>query len=144
MAEQHIGQLLGEVIRCMEADLQGYLRDAGHADVRPSHFAFFRHMRPEGLRLTELAERAHVTKQSVGELVTYLEARGNLERLPDARDGRVRIIRLTAQGEQSRTAAFQAIREIEATCARGVGARRVDELRRTLARIAEFGPESDR
>lgn len=139
MAEQpHIGQLLGEVVRSMEAELQRHLREAGHADVRPSHFAVFRHMRPEGLRLTELAERAQMTKQSVGELVTYLESRGYLERQPDPSDGRVRIIKLTARGEGSRVAAFAAFGKIEAAWAQGVGSRRIADLRRTLARITEL------
>jgi len=134
----HIGQLLGEVVRAMEADLQRHLREAGHADVRPSHFAVFRHMRPEGLPLTELAERAQLTKQSVGELVTYLEGRGYLEREPDPNDGRVRIIKLTARGEGSRAGAYEAFAKIEAAWAERVGPRRIADLRTTLARIAEL------
>lgn len=139
MAEQrHIGQLLGEVVRSMEADLHRHLSEAGHAHIRPSHFAVFRHMRPEGLRLTELAERAQMTKQSVGELVTYLESRGYLERAPDPSDGRVRIIKLTPQGEESRVAALEAFGKIEAAWAQGVGSRRMADMRTTLARITEL------
>lgn len=136
----HIGLLLGEVVRSMEADLQRHLLEAGHADVRPSHFAVFRHMRPGGLPLTELADRAQLTKQSVGELVTYLESRGYLRRDPDPRDGRVRIIKLTARGERSRVAAFEAFATIEAAWAERVGSRRVADLRTTLALIAELDP----
>ncbi len=140
MTEPHIGQLLGAVVRVMEAELHRHLRAAGYADVRPSHFAVFRYLRPEGSRLTELAERAQMTKQSAGELVSYLEDRGYLERLPDPRDGRVRIIKLTAQGEGSRAAAAEAFRQIQTGWAHGVGARRVAELRTTLAEIAALTP----
>ena len=48
------------------------------------------------VRLTDLAARAQMTKQSAGELVSYLEARGYLERVPDPSDGRVRINALTS------------------------------------------------
>jgi hypothetical protein len=56
---------------------------AGFEDVRPAHYAVLRHLRPEGSRVTELAEEARMTKQSMGELVVYLERRGYVERLPD-------------------------------------------------------------
>lgn len=138
MAQPHIGHLLGTVVAAMEADLRRHLSVAGYADIRPSHFAVFRHLRPEGSRLTELAELAQMTKQSVGELVSYLENRGYLERLPHPSDGRVRIIKLTARGEGSRAAASQAFREIEAAWADGVGTERVAELRATLADIADL------
>lgn len=42
--------------------------------------------------MAELAEEARMTKQSMGELVAYLERRGYVERLPDPRDGRARIV----------------------------------------------------
>lgn len=140
MTEPHVGQLLGAVVRVMEAELHRRMRAAGYADVRPSHFAVFRHLPPAGSRLTELAERAQMTKQSAGELVSYLEDRGYLERLPDPLDGRVRIIKLTAQGERSRAAASEAFRQIQAGWAREVGARRVAELRETLAEIVARTP----
>lgn len=140
MAEPHIAKLLGAVVRVMEAELNRRLSAAGYADVRPSHYAVFRHLTPEGTRLTELAERAQMTRQSAGELVSYLEGRGYLERLPDPSDGRVKIIKLTARGEGSRAAAFEAFRAIEATWAERVGENRVAELRSTLSAIAAHEP----
>jgi len=141
MAEPHIGELLGDVVRAMEAMLAGRLRQAGYGDVRPAHFAVFRHLEPAGSRLTELAERAQTTKQSAGELVSYLEGRGYLERVPDAGDGRVRIIKLTARGRESRAAAFAAFRQIEATWSAGVGTKRMGQFRMTLAKIAALDAE---
>jgi len=138
--DPHVGQLIGAVVRAMESDLYRRLRNAGYADVRPAHAAVFRHIAPEGSRLTDLAERAQMTKQAAGELVSDLEDRGYLERLPDPGDGRVKVIRLTARGRGSRAAAFRAFREIEAAWAERVGKRRVAELRATLARIASLEP----
>lgn len=138
--EPHIAQLLGAVVAVMEADLHRRLADAGFADLRPSHFTVFRHLEPGGSRLTELAERARVTKQSLGELVDDLQRRGYLERQPDPSDGRVKVIRLTARGQRSRAAAAEAFRQIEEEWGRRVGERRVAALRVTLAGIAGTDP----
>ena len=61
----------------------------------------FGNIEPDGSRLTDLAERAHMTKQSVGEVTTELERRGYLERVPDPGDGRAKIIRLTERGRDA-------------------------------------------
>ncbi|HEV2087318.1 MAG TPA: MarR family winged helix-turn-helix transcriptional regulator [Cryptosporangiaceae bacterium] len=140
MTLPHIGQLLGAVVRDMETALQRSLSAAGHTDLRPAHFNVFRHLEPAGSRLTDLAERAGMTKQSIGELVRYLEEQGYVERLPDPGDGRASIIRLTARGERSREAAFEAFRRLEATWGERVGTARVAELRETLAAIV--GPDT--
>lgn len=140
MIEQTIAHLLGAVVRAMEAELLRRLHADGYADIRAAHFAVFRHLAPDGSRITELAERAQMTKQSVGELVSYLESRGYLQRQPDPSDGRVRIIKLTTRGERSRAAAFEAFRDIETAWRDEVGPRRVAELRTTLAKIAALEP----
>ncbi|HLL85770.1 MAG TPA: MarR family transcriptional regulator [Thermoleophilaceae bacterium] len=140
--ELHIAQLLGAVVRTMETELYGRLDAAGFDDVRPSHSAVFRHIDPDGSRLTDLAERAQMTKQSLGELVSDLEDRGYLERRRHPSDGRVKIIRLTARGKRSRAAAFRAFREIEAGWGERVGKRRVADLRATLADIAALEARS--
>jgi DNA-binding MarR family transcriptional regulator len=132
----HIAQLLGAVVRMMESELHRRLEAAGYADVRPAHFAVFRDLDPAGLRLTELAARARMTKQSAGELVSHLEARGYLERVPDPGDRRVKIIRLIPRGERARATAFAAFRAIEADWGERVGVQRVAELRATLAELA--------
>src|SRR6516225_3812028 len=76
------------------ADLASRMQAAGYGDVRGAHGCVFGNITPEGMRLTELAERAEMTKQAVGEAVSDLEALGYAERLPDPRDGRAKIIRL--------------------------------------------------
>ena len=73
---------------------------AGFGDIRPGHGCVFGYIAPEGSRLTDMAESARMTKQSVGEAATDLERRGYVERCPDATDGRVKIIRLTERGQR--------------------------------------------
>jgi DNA-binding MarR family transcriptional regulator len=90
---------------------------------------------PEGSRLTELARRARMTKQSVGEVTTDLEQRGYVERVPDPSDGRAKIIRLTDRGHDAQTLGQDLIDEIEREWAERFGAERVAALREALEAI---------
>jgi DNA-binding MarR family transcriptional regulator len=96
-------RLLVECSRGLEVRLRVGLREAGYGDVRPAHYAVFRYLAPEGSRVTELAEAAGMTQQSMGEFVAHLERLGFVERRPDPRDGRARIVVPTEAGRHGGT-----------------------------------------
>jgi DNA-binding MarR family transcriptional regulator len=106
-----------------------------YSDIRITHGCVFGNIDPDGSRLTDLAERANMTKQSVGEVTTELERRGYLERVPDPGDGRAKIIRLTERGRAAQALGFQMIDEIEQEWAERFGAERVAALRDALEAI---------
>src|ERR1700744_4414892 len=102
---------------------------AGYADIRPGHGCVFGGIDPEnGSRLTDLADRAMMTKQTVGEVVSDLETRGYVERVPDPADGRAKIIRLTTRGQEVYLTGWQLNDEIEKVGNARVGAARVAAL----------------
>ena len=109
---------------------------AGLTDIRPGHGCVFGTIDPEGSRLTDLAERAHMTKQSVGEATDDLERRGYVERVPDPADRRAKIIRLTARGREAQAIGRGLIDEIEGEWAERYGEERVAALREALEAIA--------
>ena len=117
------------------------LSEAGFEDIRPAHTAVFQHIEADGSRLTDLAERAQITKQSMGYLVDYLEQRGYLERRPDPTDRRVALICLTDRGWDQIRAALSIINAIERDWARRLGKRRMEQLRDVLT---ELGASSAR
>jgi DNA-binding MarR family transcriptional regulator len=90
---------------------------------------------PEGLRITELARIAGVTKQSIAEMVDAMEAAGYVERLADPSDGRARLVRLTRRGKAVNKRARELVRQVEARWAERIGAARIKALRETLAAI---------
>jgi DNA-binding MarR family transcriptional regulator len=113
------------------------LHAAGYDDLRPAHAAVFANLRGEGSRAVDVADRAGMTKQSMGYLVDYLVERGYLERMPDPTDGRAQLIRLTPRGwdaEQAGNAAFAAI---EAEWSARLGDERWAELRTLLTQLLE-------
>jgi DNA-binding MarR family transcriptional regulator len=97
----------------------------------------FRFIEPDGSRLTDLAERAGLTKQAVGEVVSDLERLGFLDRRDCDYDGRVKIIHLTDRGREAVAAAERIFAGIERRWAEEVGERRMQTLRATLAALAE-------
>ncbi len=105
-------------------------------DLRPSHGNVMEQLELEdGLRLTELAARAGITAQSMGELVDDLEVKGYLERRPDPRDRRAKRIYLTARGRKNTRVAKRATADVENYLAELLGERRYHLLRRTLEDI---------
>lgn len=115
--------------------VHGALHESGIHDLRPAHFTVFQVIGDAGLRSTELAERAGMTKQSMGALIEYLEARGYLERVNDPRDGRARIVRLTDRGWKIVGIARRSIIELEREWQAALGSRRYDAFRASLTRL---------
>jgi DNA-binding MarR family transcriptional regulator len=122
-------------------ELHTRLERAGYADIRHAHGCVFGNIEPDGMRLTELAERAGMTKQGVGEAVSDLERLGYAERVADPRDGRAKIIRLTERGHAARRMGFEIISAIEREWAADYGAERVAQARELL--IDLVGPASE-
>jgi DNA-binding MarR family transcriptional regulator len=130
--------LLGGLRDAIGAELHARLRELGFADIRPSHGCVFGNIEPDGLRLTELADRSGFTKQSVGEAVGDLERLGFVERIPDPADGRAKIIRLTPHGADAMAAAEEIFEDIEGRLARELGHDDFHAFRETLMRVHEL------
>ncbi|MRH90995.1 MarR family transcriptional regulator [Nocardia sp. SYP-A9097] len=93
---------------------------------------------PDGTRLTELAERAQVTKQTAGFLVDQLERAGYVERVPDPSDGRARLVWLSERGRTMAETGNRVSARIEAEWAAHLGERRMAQLRDALTRLREI------
>lgn len=117
------------------AELERRVADTPYSDIRITHGCVFGNIEPDGSRLTELAERARMTKQSVGEVASELEQRGYLERVPDPSDGRAKIIRLTERGHEAQALGREIIEEIEREWTERYGSERVAALRDALEAI---------
>ena len=99
-------------------------------DLRPAHLIVFQMIDypPGGTRLTELAERAQMTPQSMGELIDTLEARGYVERIPDPADRRAKLICYTPRGWDAHERGAESVAAIQASWAEQLGADKFDQL----------------
>jgi len=128
-------RLLDNTFDAFAEEMTRRVAETPYSDVRITHGCVFGNIQPEGSRLTYLAERANMTKQSVGEVTTELERLGYVERVPDPNDGRAKIIRLTERGRAAQSLGLGIIEEIEQEWAERYGAERVAALRDALEAI---------
>ncbi len=96
--KNNIGQSLLEVARDFQKNALTEYTKAGHSHLQISHQAILTHLSLSGSRLTELAQRASMTKQAMGQLIDEVERLGYVKRMPDPTDGRAKIVCFTDQG----------------------------------------------
>lgn len=134
----NVGLLLFLPYRALEARVFRALAEAGFDDLTPAQARVFQRIADDGSRLTELAEQAGITKQSAGFLVDQLERAGYVERVPDPRDGRARLIRVAARGARSVAASRRIVEEVEREWTGHLGPERMDQLRGILTDLREI------
>jgi DNA-binding MarR family transcriptional regulator len=128
--------LLDIVFEALLAEFRTELEAAGYDDIRPTHGCVFRFVREDGMRLTELATLAGMTKQSVGEVVDDLTALGYVERIPDPADRRAKLISLTAKGEEAQRVGYGLFAKLESRWSDRYGSERLEAMRTLLEEIA--------
>jgi len=131
----------------MRADQRGFMIGAllnlpsfaldrrGFADVTPSHTTVMKVLGPDGSRITDLASRAVITKQSMGYLVEQLEAAGYVKRAPDPSDGRATIIRRTQKGWAYNKAAAEEVAAVQREWTGLLGDGKMQQLRHLLLEL---------
>jgi len=122
--------------RAMDERVLRAMREAGY-DVTAAQSRLAQRIADEGSRLTELAERAQVTKQTASLLVAALEREGIVERVPDPDDGRARLIRLSARGREAAQHAGQVVEAVEREWDEHLGPELAARLREALVRLRE-------
>ena len=143
-AHPHLGVLFERGRRLLNHALLERFRAAGFGDLRDGHGPLFAFLPADGARVTKLAERARVTKQSMGELVTELESLGYVQRTPDLADRRAKLVRFTAKGRRAARIGVKAAAAQERAWAELIGPDRVADLRRSLEEITAANDLADR
>ena len=113
------------------------LAEHGHEAIRPAHSAVFMYLDETGTTVSQLAERAQMTKQAMAELVEHLEAHGYVVRRPNPSDGRSKLVIPTERGVEVVAIAQSLVPEVEQLAERAVGAGRLDRLRADLVAIQQ-------
>ena len=128
--------LVREKLRTMHARGFGIMTEA--------HMALVQNLDLHGSRLTTIAARASMTKQSMLELVDKLEALGLIERRDDPDDRRARIIAFTPNGLDMLRAVRTGVAAAERRMVSVVGAAFMATLKERLgAYAAAQGPATD-
>jgi DNA-binding MarR family transcriptional regulator len=107
----------------------------GHGEVRFAHGNVLQFLDDAGTRVSVLAERAQMTKQSMAQLVAHLEQHDYVERVPDPADGRAKLVRATARGREVYAIVRELIAELDARLDERMGAAKVAQLRELLEEL---------
>jgi len=130
--QTHLGRLLGHAMRRFDARvLQLMARDvevpltlsnlAARDKVGAAHIHITRHLSLAGDRLTDLADKAGMSKQAMADLVTQCEAWGLITRAIDPHDARAKRVRFTDAGLVWLRAFHDAVSQAEAEFREAVG-----------------------
>ena len=122
--------------RAMDERVVATMRAAGY-DVTPAQARLAQRIDDGGSRLTDLAERAQVTKQTASLLVAALEQQGLVERVADPADGRARLIRFTERGRAASQEAMRVVMGVEQEWAEHLGPQLTGQLRAALTKLRE-------
>jgi DNA-binding MarR family transcriptional regulator len=126
--------MLGQAYSLLGFQIVDGVIGAGYPQ-KPKHSAVFAQLGPEGARLTDLAKRAGMTPQAMGELVDELEQLDYVRREPDPADRRAKLVRLTPLGMKVIAAGQKVIVGIEADITQRIGGDGHAELRRLLGAL---------
>lgn len=111
------------------------LHARGHQGLTLTHTALLANLDREGTRITTLAQRVGMTKQSMGQLAHDLETRGYIARMPDPDDRRAARVIFTVAGQQFLRDAHAVVHEIETEYADMLGAERLALLQSALEEL---------
>jgi DNA-binding MarR family transcriptional regulator len=137
--DMRIGALLRTAYQEVAKIINCKIEAAGYEDIRTTHTPVLQplYFSPLGLTSTELADLAGMTKQSMGELVKYLEKQGYIERKRSQKDLRAWLILLTPKGNELVEKLYHIVSEIDEELADRFGIERFKDLR---IKLMEFIP----
>jgi DNA-binding MarR family transcriptional regulator len=138
VAGPHPGLLMFIGARYVEQRVSDAVLAAGYDDLTPAMGRAAARLSDDGIRVTELAEQARITKQSASVLVDQLERAGYVERVPDPSDARARLVVIAPRGRAVQQVARRTERAIEREWAAHLGPERMAALQDALLALREI------
>src|SRR5260370_42696009 len=121
--------------RVLIDELHAELARQGHPDTRPMHGFVFQAIGPDGTTAAELGRRLGISKQAAGKTVDSLERLGYLERGPDPRDARRKVVRLTGRAVDVLERSARIFDDLRARWAEILGAERLRAMEADLRQV---------
>ena len=129
--------LVHQADRELQSDMVRHAHVRGWTDAKFAHTSVFGTLSFEGARTADLAVRAGITRQSMGEIVRELVELGILEMTPDPTDRRAKLVTYTEAGRQEVAEGFSHIVDLEERMVVELGEDGYEQLRAGLEKIVE-------
>jgi DNA-binding MarR family transcriptional regulator len=132
----HMLRWLEAVTQRLRAELAARTRGQGEfPGLRGSHRRVLQMIPPGGIRITDLAALAGMTKQSLGELADWLDESGFVTSRRDENDRRVRLVSRTRLGDAAAEATSRGIASVEERWREEIGPARYDAMKQVLREL---------
>lgn len=124
--------------RALQADMVRHGHRDGHPELKPAHNAVFGTLSIDGSRAADMAVRAGITRQSMGEVIRELVGLGILEMRPDPEDGRAKLVTYSEHGRAVAADGYAHLRDLEERFAAELGREDYETARDVLSRVADL------
>ncbi len=137
--------LAEKAARALGADMVRAAREQGYSEIRLAHNAVFATLYGEAARTSDMAARAGITKQSMGEVVRELADLGVLEVHPDPEDRRAKLVSYSDYGIEVTSGGRDHLEQLEKSFVDEFGEADYETARRVLEGvIARFAADTSR
>ncbi len=133
----NMSRLLFSAAWLFDSRILDYVQRHGFPLLRMAHLHLPRNLDLEGTRLTDLAVRAEMSKQSIGEIIDQCVAMGLASRVPDESDRRAKIVKFTARGLRLLDVVRAALSFAENEMRAAIGAQGTGEVTAALTQYRE-------
>ena len=123
--------------RELQADMVRHARAAGYESAKPAHNALFGSLPLAGARTADLAARAGITRQSMGEVVRELADLGLVTMASDPDDRRAKLVTYTEAGLRQVRDGLAHIADVDDRMIVALGDEGYEALRRGLQTLVE-------
>lgn len=134
--DNNLRRLLVAATRALNRRITAELHRRGYEDARPGHAALLANLDYTGNSVTEIAERAQISKQAMARLALELEEMGIISRRASETDKRALILSFTRRGRDLVRSTVAIVDAAERDLARDIGDRSMMQLKRSLAAVA--------
>jgi DNA-binding MarR family transcriptional regulator len=137
---ENLGFLLAKASQRWNELLGAHFRRAGYPDVSPAFGSILLPLFEEdGLRITDLGQRAGLSKQTMTTMIRLMEDRGLVERRPDRLDRRAARIFLTQRSRAFKKVAAQALDVMDRLVKSQIEPDQIDSARGVLKVVMRLG-----
>lgn len=130
--------LVDRANRALQSDMVRAAQSRGQDWAKYAHNAVFGTLTSKGDRATEMAARAGITRQSMGEVIRELVGLGVLEMQPDPEDRRAKLVTFTPWGMEMASQGYEHIIELERRFTEEFGEEEYEIARRVLERVTDI------
>ncbi|HNJ77736.1 MAG TPA: MarR family winged helix-turn-helix transcriptional regulator [Marmoricola sp.] len=130
--------LAEKAARALRAEFLEHAHEQGFTELTSAHNAVFATLPPEGARSVDMAARAGITRQSMGEAIRDLAGLGIVKMEPDRTDRRAKVVTWTKYGRKVAQSGFDHLAELEQRFTAEFGSADYEVARAVLERIREM------